>query len=85
MVVSREHAALHFHDGVWHVLELRARNGTWVNGERLVPGVEMPLCAGDVVQLANVELVFEMREREGVPDKEPERDAPPRSEGPALD
>jgi pSer/pThr/pTyr-binding forkhead associated (FHA) protein len=64
MVVSREHAALHFHEGVWHVLELRARNGTWVNNERLVPGVEMPLRSGDRIRLANVELVFEMRERD---------------------
>jgi pSer/pThr/pTyr-binding forkhead associated (FHA) protein len=61
MVVSREHAALHFHDGVWHVLELRARNGTWVNEERLVPGVEMPLRSGDKIRLANLELKFENR------------------------
>ncbi len=70
MVVSREHAAFHFHDGVWHVLELRARNGTWVNGERLVPGVEMPLRSGDRLRLANVELTYEKRESSEVPSDE---------------
>jgi hypothetical protein len=61
-VVSREHAVFQLRDGTWHVSEVRARNGTWVNDEPLAPGVERPLATGDVVRVASLEFVFEATE-----------------------
>jgi hypothetical protein len=36
--VSAEHAALRWADGVWLAVDLRSRNGTWIDGARLSRG-----------------------------------------------
>ena len=33
--VSRRHAQLRLEDGQWSIEDLRTRNGTWVNGQRI--------------------------------------------------
>ena len=34
-IVSKRHAELRLEDGQWSIEDLRTRNGTWVNGQRL--------------------------------------------------
>jgi pSer/pThr/pTyr-binding forkhead associated (FHA) protein len=33
--VSRQHASLHYKDGVWYVLDLSSRNGTYVGKQKI--------------------------------------------------
>lgn len=47
--VSREHARLRFHLGVWAVRDLNSKNGTFVNERRLGPEVR-PLGQGDALR-----------------------------------
>jgi len=56
--VSRHHAELTEHDGVWSVCDLGSMNGTYVNGER----VEWPraLHPGDQIKIASDVIVFEI-------------------------
>ena len=55
--VSRHHAELTEHDGVWSVCDLGSMNGTYVNGER----IEWPrvLHLGDQLKIANNVMVFD--------------------------
>ena len=50
--VSRQHAKIHFHDGIWHIEDLNSTNGTWVNGKRLTPARPFPLNVGDSIALS---------------------------------
>lgn len=43
----------------WWLEDLGSTNGTWVDGERLLPRRPVPLRPGQRVQVATVELVFE--------------------------
>ena len=52
--VSREHAILYWTGAQWQARDLGSRNGTWVEGQRLLPGEPVPLSAG--VRLAFGEL-----------------------------
>jgi pSer/pThr/pTyr-binding forkhead associated (FHA) protein len=54
--VSRRHAALVRYRGVVHVIDLSSVNGTFLNGERLLPDVPYALKAGDQLSLANLSL-----------------------------
>lgn len=45
--VSAEHAVIAWTATGWVVRDLGSRNGTWVRGKLLDPGVEAPLVAGD--------------------------------------
>ena len=45
-VVSGEHALLRWRGGVWELQDLHSRNGTYVNGEVLVPGGKIGLDQG---------------------------------------
>jgi pSer/pThr/pTyr-binding forkhead associated (FHA) protein len=50
--VSRRHAKLLVHaDGSVAILDLESANGTFVNGEQILGGVERPLAEGDVVTI----------------------------------
>ena len=51
--VSRQHAALRHASGRWVVKDLGSRNGTFVNGQRLAPGTQKVLVAGDVLAISS--------------------------------
>jgi hypothetical protein len=57
-VVSREHAVLDLGEGRWYISELSARNGTWLNGERVRKGSFLRLRVGDQIRIANVHLSY---------------------------
>lgn len=58
--LSRQHAVITWRDGVFYVKEVKAtRNGTFVNGQRVAVGTDMPLAPGDRLRFGLVELVFQ--------------------------
>lgn len=50
---SGEHATVAWTGGGWVVRDLSSRNGTFVDGERVVPGVETPLHVGAVLSFGD--------------------------------
>lgn len=52
--VSTNHAVIAFRDGAWWVTDLDARNGTWVNAEK-VEG-ETRIQPGDILTIGQVKL-----------------------------
>ena len=64
--VSRVHAVLENFGQAWSVRDLGSRNGTYVNGEKIV--AERVLRSGDELRLGGSRLVFWMtREADGAP------------------
>ena len=55
--VSKRHAELRLEDGQWSIEDLRTRNGTWVNGQR-VHG-RTPLSHNDEIRISACTAVFE--------------------------
>lgn len=53
--VSGEHALLRWTGSAWEVQDLHSRNGTFVNGRRLVPGERAALLAGSMLGLGRPE------------------------------
>jgi hypothetical protein len=61
LTVSRRHASLRrTGPGRWTMTDERSRHGTYVNGERLLPGVPRVLRAGDIVKLADHSFVVSL-------------------------
>jgi hypothetical protein len=56
--ISRAHADVACVDGMWSITDLDSDNGTGVNGMPLLTGERHNLRSGDVVQLADVVLLF---------------------------
>jgi pSer/pThr/pTyr-binding forkhead associated (FHA) protein len=56
--VSREHAAVTFHDGRWYVEDRGSFNGTYLNGTRVVPGTPLPLRHADRISIGTETLLF---------------------------
>jgi 3',5'-cyclic-nucleotide phosphodiesterase len=56
--ISRRHARLRRRGEAWSVEDLHSSNGTFVNGERLLPGSWRALDDGDELALASTRLVF---------------------------
>jgi hypothetical protein len=56
--VSREHAAVTFHDGRWYVEDRGSFNGTYLNGTRVVPGTPLPLRHADRIAIGPETLIF---------------------------
>jgi hypothetical protein len=54
--VSRKHAAIDYRDdlGVVQVMDLSSTNGTYLNGQRLIPYVSRPLREGDEIRLGRL-------------------------------
>jgi pSer/pThr/pTyr-binding forkhead associated (FHA) protein len=50
--VSRQHAQIHFQDGVWNIEDLGSTNGTWINGRRAEPGRPHVIKKGDTISLS---------------------------------
>jgi 3',5'-cyclic-nucleotide phosphodiesterase len=56
--ISRRHARLRRRGEAWSVEDLHSSNGTFVNGERLLPGSWRALADGDELSLASTQFVF---------------------------
>jgi len=56
--VSRRHADVAHDEGFWSIVDVDSHNGTAVNGMPLLSGEPHPLRSGDVVQVADVVLLF---------------------------
>ena len=54
--ISRRHAQLRWRTGSYHLSDMGSRSGTRLNGQPLGPHDEVPLAAGDVIDLAGVTL-----------------------------
>lgn len=59
MGVSRYHAVLYVSNGVWSVLDLESKSGTYINGRRISTAAR--LTEGDVIQFGDYLLVFRRR------------------------
>lgn len=57
--VSRRHAKLTFNGFQWTIEDLNSTNFTWVNNQKLTPGVPQPLNNGDQVRLGKLVLTFQ--------------------------
>jgi pSer/pThr/pTyr-binding forkhead associated (FHA) protein len=68
VVISEQQARLSRSGRGWSVMDLGSANGTSLNGQRLTPLVAQALAAGDVLRLANVELLFGDGEKLGKED-----------------
>lgn len=62
--VSRKHAEIgKDENGLFYIKDLNSTNGTFVGGERLVPGRTHPVGGSARIKLANEEFYFELRRR----------------------
>ncbi|MCY1279691.1 FHA domain protein [compost metagenome] len=61
--VSRSHVRLRLSGGELMLSDLESTGGTRLNGQDLVLGSEVPIRDGDVLELAGVRLVFQLRTR----------------------
>jgi pSer/pThr/pTyr-binding forkhead associated (FHA) protein len=55
-LASRLHCVIEFKDNAWHISDLKSRNGTFVNGERIQ---EARLNVGDRIRIGEMVLVCE--------------------------
>jgi hypothetical protein len=55
--LSRRHAVIRQTDHGYEVLDLGSVNGTWLNGERLIPQKAYPLTSGSHLRLGRMRLV----------------------------
>lgn len=56
--VSRRHALIRPGDHMLYLIDQNSTNGTWVNGQRLLPGRDFPLSDGDVIELGALRMTF---------------------------
>jgi hypothetical protein len=54
MGLSRRHVIIRRTGGTYEVLDLGSVNGTWMNGERLVPHTSYPLRSGSYLRLGRM-------------------------------
>lgn len=55
--VSRIHAKLEKKEGNFYITDLNSMNGTFVNGQRLMPREQRMICQGDGVSLATLRYI----------------------------
>jgi hypothetical protein len=56
--VGKLHAEITNKDGTYYLKDLNSRNGTFINGERIVSNIEHPLQSNDTIAFANSEYKF---------------------------
>jgi len=56
--VSRRHILIRRTVSGYEVTDLTSRNGSWLNGERLVPNKAYPLASGSQLRLGNMRLLI---------------------------
>ena len=61
--VSRRHLMVRRVGNGYEVVDLSSRNGTWVNGETLVPQAPFPIQSGSQIRLGNLRLVVSFRQQ----------------------
>jgi hypothetical protein len=55
--VSRRHAKIQIVDGQYEITDMFSSNGTFLNGQRLLPPKSYPLKSGTVIQLGRLKLI----------------------------
>ena len=55
--ISRHHAILLYERGMWLLSDNDSTNGTWLNGNKIVPGKKYQLVADDIIDFAHLERV----------------------------
>ena len=60
--VSRRHALLRPGQDVLYLIDQNSTNGTWINGQRLIPGQAFPLSDGDVIELGALRMQFRIHD-----------------------
>ncbi|HOJ31697.1 MAG TPA: FHA domain-containing protein [bacterium] len=63
--VSRRHAVIQFIDGKYYVMDIGndgkgSSHGTFINNERITPGIKCELKNGDKIRFAEVESLFSL-------------------------
>ncbi|GER83127.1 hypothetical protein KTAU_17640 [Thermogemmatispora aurantia] len=58
MVVSRQHARIHFEETFFYIEDLKSHNGTWLGGLRLKPLKAELLQHGDRLRFGSLECIF---------------------------
>ncbi len=56
--VSRRHALIRPGEQMLYLIDQNSTNGTWVNGQRLLPGRDFPLADGDTIELGALRLTL---------------------------
>ena len=56
--VSRIHMTITQHEGRFYVQDEHSSNGTWLDGERLIPGQPKQIRDGGKLRLSNEEITF---------------------------
>lgn len=56
--VSRRHALIRPGDSTLYLIDQNSTNGTWVNGQRLMPGRDFPLSDGDSLELGALRMTL---------------------------
>jgi hypothetical protein len=56
--VSRRHALIRAVENGYVIVDLNSSNGTWLNGQRLIPTRSHELPSGSVVQLGHLKLIL---------------------------
>lgn len=56
--VSRRHALIRPGERTLYIIDQNSTNGTWVNGQRLLPGQDYPLSDGDVIELGALRMTL---------------------------
>jgi hypothetical protein len=56
--VSRRHALVRPGDRSLYLIDQNSTNGTWVNGQRLMPGRDFPLSDGDIIELGALRMTL---------------------------
>lgn len=59
--ISRQHCMIRENNGHYTITDLGSANGTFVNGQRIVPNQQHPIQNGDVVRLANSDFKVDIR------------------------
>ena len=58
-VISKNHATIHSSQGKYYIKDGNSSNHTYINGHQIPPYTETEIHSGDVIRLANEELVFQ--------------------------
>ncbi len=69
--VSRRHAIVSVRNGRWFVTDCGSFNGTYLNGDRIAPGVAMPLRHADRIAVGGAVLLFSVPHQASQHDTEP--------------
>ena len=56
--ISRRHAMLRRADSGFEMLDLSSRNGSWLNGEQLIPNKPYPFATGSQIRLGRMRMVI---------------------------